>query len=79
VAFTVWASPLLKLAKFSVRRSLAQSLHEDLFTDVSLQPEGLQKGLVYRTPRPDKIVNPDEAAEEPEFRVWFKWKRNVEE
>ena len=42
-----------------------------------LSTEGLKKGLDYRTPHPFTITEPDGAAKEEEYRVWFRWSRPV--
>lgn len=44
---------------------------------VKLSVQGLKKGLDYRTPHPFTITEPDDAAQEEEFRVWFKWSRPI--
>ncbi|KAM0799141.1 hypothetical protein BDR22DRAFT_856849 [Usnea florida] len=48
-----------------------------LFEFVKLSVQGLKKGLDYRTPHPFTITEPDGAAKEEEYRVWFKWSRPV--
>ena len=76
VAITVWAGPLLEFVKLSVRKCSSYSCVNSSQL-MLLSSEGLKKGLDYRTPHPFTITEPDDAAKEEEYRVWFKWSRPV--
>ena len=76
VAITVWAGPLLEFVKLSVRKYSSYNCIKRSQL-MFLSSEGLKKGLDYRTPHPFTITEPDDAAKEEEFRVWFKWTRPV--